>query len=203
MSKEIIELLEKALTKEKANLPNTWEIKQALTKLKTEQPPAEFSSILREYADAETDKGLIPAPLLKEIASHIDLLEAKAPEQPPAKEYMHQWLKKDAVCYDMPNEEIIKYLANENEEILIRLDRAEASKADLLKGLEQALKDMENEAVQCSGEWEKGLFCGLEDRNIIDRYDACMFGYEAALKKVQEWVLCGFEAAIAKAKKEG
>lgn len=32
----------------------------------------EFSSLLREYADIETDRGLIPAPTLREIANHID-----------------------------------------------------------------------------------------------------------------------------------
>lgn len=33
------------------------------------------------------------------------------------REYMHEWLKKDAVCYDLPTEEIIQQLANENEKL--------------------------------------------------------------------------------------
>ncbi len=71
---------------------------------------------------------------------------------------------------------------------------------ELLAELESAINDMESEPVQCVGDWEKGLFCGLEDRSINDIYEACRYGYDAALEKVQEWVLCSFEAAIAKAK---
>jgi len=70
---------------------------------------------------------------------------------------------------------------------------------DLLAALKGALEGMNKPAVQATGEWQTGLFCGLEDRGIKDRYEACMYGYEQALEKVQEWVLCDFEAAIAKA----
>ena len=69
----------------------------------------------------------------------------------------------------------------------------------LLAELQTALKDMESDPVQCVGDWERGLFCGLEDRGINDVYEACRHGYEAALEKVNEWVLCSFEAAIAAA----
>ena len=34
-----------------------------------------------------------------------------------AKEYMHQLLEKDAVCYDLPSEEIIQQLAEDNERL--------------------------------------------------------------------------------------
>lgn len=83
---------------------------------------------------------------------------------------------------------------------LKKLQAKANSHDDLLAALESALKNMDNDAVQCAGDWEKGLFCGLEDVNITDRYEACMFGYEKALEKVREWVLCGFDEAIAKAK---
>ena len=74
---------------------------------------------------------------------------------------------------------------------------------ELVGALKDALKDMESDAVQCNGEWQQGLFCGLEDVGTTDRYEACMHGYEAALSKVQEWVLCNFEAVLARAKAEG
>lgn len=74
-----------------------------------------------------------------------------------------------------------------------------AAAPDLLAELQSALEDMESEPVQCVGDWERSLFCGLEDRNITDRYEACRHGYEAALEKVQEWVLCSFEDIIKKA----
>ena len=66
----------------------------------------------------------------------------------------------------------------------------------LVEACEGALKAMNEPAVQATGDWQTGMFCGLEDRNITDRYDACMYGHEQALEKVQEWVLCGFEAAL-------
>ena len=70
---------------------------------------------------------------------------------------------------------------------------------DLLEACEAALKSMEDPPVQCTGEWETGLFCGLEDRDITDRYDACRHGYDMALEKVREWMLEMLEDAIAKA----
>lgn len=80
-----------------------------------------------------------------------------------------------------------------------KLTRLIAAAPDLLKVSKDALINMEHPAVQCVGDWQTGMFCGLEDVDITDRYEACMFGYNKALEKVQEWVLCGFEEAIAKA----
>ena len=52
MSQEIIELLKKALKKGKDNLPNTWEIHQALAKFKAEQPPeGDFCDFMEEVKD--------------------------------------------------------------------------------------------------------------------------------------------------------
>ena len=69
----------------------------------------------------------------------------------------------------------------------------------LLAVCKDALKNMDCDAVLCLGDWETGMFCGLEDSNINDIYQACNYGYEKALERVQEWVLCGFEEAIAEA----
>lgn len=73
---------------------------------------------------------------------------------------------------------------------------------DLLKTCKKALENMKLPAVECSGDWQTGMFCGLEDRNITDRYEACMFGYEKALEKVEEWILSNIEQAIARAENE-
>ena len=77
-----------------------------------------------------------------------------------------------------------------------------AAAPDLLAACEDALEAMNTPAVQAEGEWQQGLFCGLEDRDLTDRYEACMYGYEQALSKIEEWVLCGFQQAIAKTKGE-
>ena len=79
----------------------------------------------------------------------------------------------------------------------LALHKQAATRIEALeKALRESLQGMDKPAVQASGEWQTGLFCGLEDRNITDRYEACMYGYEQALEKVQEWVLCDFEAAL-------
>jgi len=75
------------------------------------------------------------------------------------------------------------------EEIASRIEELE-------KTLRDALEAMDKPAVQATGDWQTGMFCGLEDKNITDRYEACIYGYEQALEKVQEWVLCDFEAAL-------
>jgi hypothetical protein len=69
---------------------------------------------------------------------------------------------------------------------------------EMRDALKDALKDMDSDAVQCNGDWQTGLFCGLEDVGTNDIYEACLHGYEKALDKVQEWVLCNFEAVLAK-----
>ncbi len=71
---------------------------------------------------------------------------------------------------------------------------------DLLAECKNAVKQMEDEPVQAGGEWEQGLFCGLEDMGITDRYAACRHGYDKALERVQEWIIDEIESAIEKAK---
>lgn len=88
------------------------------------------------------------------------------------------------------------------QELRVALNRCHKlleEKAAMLEALKRTLENMDKPAVLCEGEWQTGMFCGLEDRGITDRYEACTYGYEQALEKVREWVLDGIEAAIAKA----
>ena len=62
--------------------------------------------------------------------------------------------------------------------------------------LDQTIETFGGEPVQGAGQWETGLFCGLEDRNITDRYDACRYGYDKALDKVQEWIIDEIEDSL-------
>ena len=66
----------------------------------------------------------------------------------------------------------------------------------LVEACTKAAENMEHPAVECREEWQTGMFCGLEDRNITDRYDACMYGYECAIKKVNEWVISAITDAL-------
>ncbi len=66
----------------------------------------------------------------------------------------------------------------------------------LKEALEYIVEKMDCDAVLCVNNWKTGLFCGLEDMDITDRYDACMYGYNKALDRVEEWALCGIEEAL-------
>ena len=92
--------------------------------------------------------------------------------------------------FDIPMEEAI-----DNARLI-------AAAPDLLEACKKILENMEQPAVLAQGDWQTGMFCGLEDRGITDRYDACMYGHEYALEKVWEWVISGLDEAIALAEKE-
>ena len=77
------------------------------------------------------------------------------------------------------------------------LTQTKKQRDDLLLACKHAGDAMELDPVLCNGEWQTGMFCGLEDRNITDRYDACIYGYETALNKVQEWIISILDEAIA------
>ena len=71
--------------------------------------------------------------------------------------------------------------------------------------MEKACKDIEDgpdsncAEIHLTDNYQQGLFCGLEDRDITDRYDACMYGFEKAVERVTEWAQGMVEAAIAAA----
>ena len=59
---------------------------------------------------------------------------------------------------------------------------------DLLEAGEKAIKDLER-IKGCFDELEYhrfGMGCGLEDRDIIDRYEAMEYGWERAIEQVAE-----------------
>lgn len=70
-----------------------------------------------------------------------------------------------------------------------KINKLEAENAWLKKAITKAIDKMDCPAVSNQGEWQTGMFCGLEDRSINDRYEACLYGYEQAIARVQEWVI--------------
>ena len=47
----------------------------------------------------------------------------------------------------------------------------------------------DNPKIDLVGEWQTGLFCGLEDRGLQnDAYEACLFGYERGVEAAIEWM---------------
>ncbi len=81
-------------------------------------------------------------------------------------------------------------------------DALEAKLAKLVEALKVPVADMECPAVESSGEWHTGLHCGLEDRDIGDRYQSCDYGYGQALDRVSEWVIDPLRAVLAEIREE-
>ena len=80
-----------------------------------------------------------------------------------------------------------------------RIDRLEGEKRELVEGMKEAVREMQNDAILCRNDWRTGMFCGLEDRQITDRYNAADYGVEHTLEKVQERIIGPIEALIKKA----
>lgn len=51
--------------------------------------------------------------------------------------------------------------------------------------------------IDLTGEYHTGLHCGLEDRDIVDRYDACDHGFEKGVERALEWAQGVVEAVLA------
>ena len=69
------------------------------------------------------------------------------------KQYMHEWLKEDAVEYDLPAEEVIQQLANDNTDLQDeneRLKKLIRKKSKLIKKLEQNTK-RERQIIELNG----------------------------------------------------
>jgi hypothetical protein len=54
--------------------------------------------------------------------------------------------------------------------------------------------------IELSGEYETGLFCGLEDRDLQGTgYEACRYGFEVGVERGLEWAQGIILAAVAEA----
>lgn len=50
----------------------------------------------------------------------------------------------------------------------------------------ERLRDALKEIVNPAGEYYTGLHCGVEDRDIYDRYEAADYGWESAFEYVED-----------------
>ena len=53
------------------------------------------------------------------------------------------------------------------------------------------------ETLQNVGDWQRGRHCGIEDRGITDRYEACDYGFDCGVERALEWVGSVVAAALA------
>ena len=83
-----------------------------------------------------------------------------------------------------------------------KIKKLEQEKAELLEALKEAVKDFDAESVQGNGEYRTGLYCGLEDMNITDRYETLDYGYERALERVRDEIIAPIEDLISKSERK-
>lgn len=100
--------------------------------------------------------------------------------------------KHDADCDDC--EQARKIIANAVTELAQLRDRAAktvdeaAIRSDERRLLMQALDTTATgDEMNNTGKWRVGLHCGLEDRNITNRYQACDYGFDAGADRALEW----------------
>ena len=76
-----------------------------------------------------------------------------------------------------------------------------AAAPDLLAACEDIEAGPDNNCaeIHLTDNYQQGLFCGLEDMDITDRYNACMYGFNKAVERVVAWAQGMVEAGIAKA----
>jgi len=94
------------------------------------------------------------------------------------------------------NHLVCRMMSHHGEDTAHKISHAINQHEKLVAGIKEAANAMDKPAVQGEGDWQRGMFCGLEDRGITDRYDACVYGYDKALERVQEWVIAGLEALL-------
>ena len=90
---------------------------------------------------------------------------------------------------------------NAGQELGARLQRLRASHDRLLEAARLiAAGPVDEPQIDLVGDYQKGLFCGLEDVGLQgDGHKACLHGFEAGVERVLEWAQGIVHDAIAQA----
>ncbi len=137
--------------------------------------------------DSHTLKGLAESVIALQ-AENKGLVEEMDRHNMAASQALDE-LWKEIILKHKPDYGDWEYPMQAKRHIVCEFDDLQAENKELREVIATAIEKIDEPAVQANGEWQTGMFCGLEDRNITDRYDACMYGYEQAIGKVQEWVI--------------
>lgn len=78
---------------------------------------------------------------------------------------------------------------------------ADARKLEAFDGLLAAYNailagPVDEPSIELTGEYHTGLHCGLEDRDICDRYDACDYGFGKGVERALEWAYSVVETGL-------
>ena len=86
------------------------------------------------------------------------------------------------------------------------MKKTETSNADCLQRLVGQLVEALTRIANCTdapdidatGDWQKGLHCGVEDRDCRDRYDGADYGHTVGVEKALEWASNEAKHALSK-----
>lgn len=92
-----------------------------------------------------------------------------------------------SVTGNPPAGDMCRANAREAEKLVERIEAAEDS--DGLKALKEiAAGPVDEPQIDLTGDYLTGLYCGLEDRDLVDDgYSACDYGFEEGKSRVVEW----------------
>lgn len=101
------------------------------------------------------------------------------------KQRTNQQLLDHSINLTAENERRLKVIEQDGQMLL----EQQALIERLVEEIQTSIEDIDCNAVQAIGDWESGMNCGLEDRDITDRYEACRYGHDQAIEKVREWII--------------
>lgn len=133
---------------------------------------------------------------VRQCEDKIEQLEEDIAKRPAKPEYGEA---RSRLLQAMGNSASVDIAIEKWKKLKAEIEQQQKIIRELVKAPQKAIKTMESAPVQANGEWETGMFCGLEDRRITDRYEACRYGYDSALEKVQEWIIDELEPTFTKA----
>ena len=114
-----------------------------------------------------------------------------------SEEEAHDWAHKLDLLLQAADKEIAERYKNEAKWRL-RAAQLEREKADAiatkdaeLARLREALQRISDGTdapdIDLSGDWQTGLYCGVEDRDCQDRYEGADYGYSQGVERTLEW----------------
>jgi len=73
------------------------------------------------------------------------------------------------------------------DDLELVLCRLVAQREQLREALTRISKATDAPEIDATGDWQRGLHCGVEDRDCRDRYEGADYGHAVGVEKGLEW----------------
>jgi hypothetical protein len=83
--------------------------------------------------------------------------------------------------------EDLKLLVDELETLRAQLAEKDAMLGKCVEALKRIAGCADAPDIDAIGDWQKGLHCGVEDRECRDRYDGADYGHTVGVERALEW----------------